>query len=94
MTQPSLQKNPCSEILPLLSQFIDGELGTDQCLAIRSHLRQCESCQKVMDALRASIEAAREWLPCEDPAPLSDDTRAKLRDALQGALARRQNPKA
>jgi hypothetical protein len=80
----------CDQLSALLSQFIDDELPPEKCRLIRAHLGECASCRDLMSTLRLSIQAARDWLPCETPRPLTEETRRRLHTALCDALSRRR----
>jgi predicted anti-sigma-YlaC factor YlaD len=45
----------CKHLLGSLSDYIDGELGSNLCLKIEQHLQECENCRIVVDSLRKTV---------------------------------------
>jgi anti-sigma factor RsiW len=45
----------CKKILKALSAHIDGELETEVCSEIESHLKDCPNCQIVVNTLKKTI---------------------------------------
>lgn len=66
----------CREMLSSLSVYLDGELETEICAAIESHLAECENCRIVVDTLRKTITLYHQHAE-EDP-QLPDDVRLRL----------------
>ena len=71
----------CSEVLAVLSDFLDGELDETSHAAVLAHLTECDWCEKFGGRFSAVIEALRREL--RDPAPLSRDVVARLRQRLE-----------
>jgi predicted anti-sigma-YlaC factor YlaD len=72
-------KPKCSKILNELSDYLDQ--GTDPALRmeIEDHLAKCKDCRIVVDTTKKTID-----IFCNsEPAPLPDDARHRLYDALQ-----------
>lgn len=45
----------CQKLLGSLSEYVDGELGSDLCDLIEQHLAGCENCRIVVDSLTKTI---------------------------------------
>jgi predicted anti-sigma-YlaC factor YlaD len=74
----------CKNIIKELSNYLDEGLDSSLKASIEKHLEHCEDCRVVVDTTRQTIQ-----IFCNsEPAPLSDDTRARLRDALKNRLRR------
>jgi anti-sigma factor (TIGR02949 family) len=48
--------NSCSNILNLLSDYIDGVLSDSLCRELESHLEACNNCRIVVDTMKKTIE--------------------------------------
>jgi predicted anti-sigma-YlaC factor YlaD len=74
----------CKKIVNELSNYLDEGLDASLKASIEKHLEHCEDCRIVVDTTRQTIQ-----IFCNsEPAPLPDDTRARLRDALRNRLRR------
>lgn len=74
----------CKKIVNELSNYLDEGLDASLKASIEKHLEHCEDCRIVVDTTRQTIQ-----IFCNsEPAPLPDDTRARLRDALKNRLRR------
>jgi predicted anti-sigma-YlaC factor YlaD len=74
----------CKSIVKELSNYLDEGLDASLKASIEKHLEHCEDCRIVVDTTRQTIQ-----IFCNsEPAPLPDDTRARLRDALKNRLRR------
>jgi len=79
----SPQSAPCREIGTTFSRYLEGEIGPNECVAMQRHVESCRSCSAVCEALRRTVAL------CHDAgsAPLAPDLRARVRRALETALA-------
>ncbi len=50
----------CGEMLDQLSDFLDGEARQAVCLAIETHMLECDDCRIMVDTLRKTIHLYRE----------------------------------
>ena len=74
----------CKNIIKELSNYLDEGLDSSLKASIEKHLEHCEDCRIVVDTTKQTIQ-----IFCNsEPAPLPDDTRARLRDALKIRLRR------
>jgi anti-sigma factor RsiW len=78
----------CEKLRSLWDTFLDGELPTRQMLEMQVHLDGCSECSEVVAFSQAIRVSARQVV--YDDALVSDEFRARLRDALH-AEAEREN---
>lgn len=50
-----MEHENCRELLESLSEYVDGELGSEVCSEIERHLQGCENCRIVVDSLRKTV---------------------------------------
>lgn len=50
---------PCSDLVELLSDYLDGELVSDTRRDVDAHLSDCPDCQTALDHLQASLVLMR-----------------------------------
>ena len=81
----------CQQIQDLLSEYIDGELATDDASRVRRHLEQCGQCEEVVSDLSAIRDAAAglarepDGVAAPDPAAGWDALAQSLRLQRQAA---------
>jgi predicted anti-sigma-YlaC factor YlaD len=74
----------CKSIVKELSNYLDEALDSTLRASIEKHLEHCEDCRVVVDTTKQTIQ-----IFCNsEPAPLPEDTRQRLRDALKTHLRR------
>lgn len=74
----------CRSIVKELSNYLDEALDTSLKVSIEKHLEHCEDCRVVVDTTKKTIQ-----IYCNsEPAPLPEDTRMRLREALVKHLRR------
>nr|MBI3128444.1 zf-HC2 domain-containing protein [Candidatus Tectomicrobia bacterium] len=78
---------PCREVTPLLSQFLDKELGPEMTKKLRSHLEVCSACRKFMESLEKTSQILR-WdpstpIPEEAAREMMENLRAEYLHALK-----------
>lgn len=74
----------CRGIVKELSNYLDEALDSSLKANIEKHLEHCEDCRVVVDTTRKTIQ-----IYCNsEPAPLPDDTRMRLHEALVKRLRR------
>ncbi len=72
----------CKKIVVELSNYLDAELDPALRASIERHLSDCEDCRLVVDTTKKTIQ-----IYCNsEPAPLPDDTRLRLHEALRKRL--------
>lgn len=50
-----MEHGNCRELLESLSDYVDGDLGSEMCAEIERHLQGCDNCQIVVDSLRKTV---------------------------------------
>jgi predicted anti-sigma-YlaC factor YlaD len=74
----------CRSIVKELSNYLDEALDSSLKASIEKHLEHCDDCRVVVDTTKKTIQ-----IFCNsEPAPLPEDTRMRLRDALVKHLRR------
>lgn len=74
----------CKNIIKELSNYLDEALDTNLQATIERHLEHCEDCRIVVDTTKKTIQ-----IYCNsEPAPLPEDTRLRLHNALVKHLRR------
>ena len=73
----------CPDLGPVLSRYLEGDIGPDQCVAMERHVAQCPQCQARCDSLRGTLalcrSSAREG---RVPAEVQDAVRRALRERV------------
>ena len=72
----------CSDVLAVLSDYLDGDLAPAARARVEEHLRGCEGCARFGGEFQATIHALREHLSAKPPLPAG--LRARLHRALDG----------
>jgi RNA polymerase sigma-70 factor (ECF subfamily) len=73
----------CSEVVRLLSEYLNLELPADACRQIEGHLAGCRPCEEFAESLRSTVELCRQYRPAEMPGALSEGARRKLEEAYR-----------
>jgi predicted anti-sigma-YlaC factor YlaD len=74
----------CRTIIKELSSYLEEALDSTLRASIEEHLQGCEDCRIVVDTTKQTIQ-----IFCNsEPAPLPEDTRLRLREALRTRLRR------
>lgn len=75
----------CSEVLALLSAYLDGELEGEELAAVETHARGCDNCGRFGGRFAEAITALRH----SAPEPADDAGRSRrLQERLERELAR------
>ena len=73
----------CDAIQDVLTAYMSRELGDAPSLAVREHLRTCESCRREAADIQATLDALKATMPAHpETAVLSDDRRKRLARAV------------
>jgi len=75
-------KEDCKKYFESISEYLDGELGPDDCQQIEQHLKECPECQDCFDALKKTIDLCRKSAREEIPGDMRERLRSKLRDCF------------
>jgi predicted anti-sigma-YlaC factor YlaD len=74
----------CMGIIKELVNYLDEALDPTLRASIEEHLKGCEDCRIVVDTTKQTIQ-----IFCKsEPAPIPEDTRLRLREALKTRLRR------
>lgn len=74
----------CRSIVKELSSYLEEALDSTLKASIEKHLEHCEDCRVVVDTTKKTIQ-----IYCNsEPAPLPEDTKLRLREALLKRLRR------
>lgn len=74
----------CRTIVKELSSYLEESLDSTLKASIEKHLEHCDDCRVVVDTTKQTIN-----IYCNsEPAPLPEDTRVRLREALMKHLRR------
>lgn len=74
----------CRNVVKELSNYLDEALDQSLKASIEQHLLNCEDCRLVVDTTKKTIQ-----IYCNaEPLPLPEDTRIRLRQALEKRLHR------
>lgn len=74
----------CRNVVKELSNYLDEALDQTLKASIEQHLTNCEDCRLVVDTTKKTIQ-----IYCNaEPLPLPEDTRIRLRQALEKRLHR------
>jgi anti-sigma factor RsiW len=75
----------CSDVLEMLSDYIDGTLPPDRVAQIGEHLQGCDWCEHFGGRFSAAVTALRRELT--DPAAPATDVRTRLLERLRREAA-------
>lgn len=67
----------CPDVVERFSAFLEGEIGSDECLALQSHVNDCPSCNAACTSLKRTVNLCR-----ESGAEVPSDVQARVRGAL------------
>jgi anti-sigma factor RsiW len=48
---------PCQQVVELITDYLEGELTTDDMLIVERHLAMCEGCAAYLEQMRETIRA-------------------------------------
>ena len=74
-----MAKDDCAGVFARLSDYLDRDLSDMSCEEIERHISDCAPCVQFLGSLRKSIELTRGFVSEEDPSPMPDDVKQKLR---------------
>jgi len=80
----------CTEVLEMLSDYLNLELPADACKQIAHHLSGCQPCEEFAASLRRTVDLCRQYRPSELPQPISQAAREELMEAYRKMLNSRK----
>lgn len=81
---PATRRGRCPDTARLLSRYLEGDLDSGVCDALRDHVAGCARCGDVCASLRTVLGACRRWGAEPLPVEVRDRLRVAIRDALAG----------
>lgn len=72
----------CQKNFEKISEYLDGELGPEECRQIERHLDDCPECRNCLQALRKTIELCRRSAQNEVPQEMRMRLRSKLKECF------------
>jgi anti-sigma factor RsiW len=72
----------CSDVLAVLSDYVDGDLAPAARARVEEHLRGCEGCARFGGEFQATVRALRDLLSTATPMP--EGLRKRIDSALDG----------
>jgi predicted anti-sigma-YlaC factor YlaD len=75
-----MSKNTCEKLCEMLSDYLDGELGQNECVLIDEHLKVCPSCDLVYESLRLTVGVCAQGLSSEIPTDVRDRLKVFLKE--------------
>lgn len=73
----------CQQLVDLVVDYLDGDLGRDKEQRLETHLDDCPECVEFLDSYRQTGTVCRRALKIEMPAPLQSTLLEFLRSELQ-----------
>ena len=67
----------CSELVEIVTEYLDGALAPAELARLRDHLRSCDGCQAHIEQMRATVRVLRS-APEEQPAPETANALAEM----------------
>ena len=71
----------CSEVIEIISQYIDNELDEKERRDFEEHIKSCDSCRTELDEIRHVVELCRDIDEVELPEDFREELHRKLVDA-------------
>jgi len=85
-----MANDDCAGVFARLSEYLDRELPDLSCEEIERHISDCAPCVQFLESLRKSIDLTRGFSAEEQPSPMPDDVRERLRGLFETARARKR----
>ena len=70
----------CQELVELVTDYLEGDLGSQERARFEAHLEECDGCRAYVDQMRATVDLTR----AAGAAPASPPEMARLLDAFRG----------
>jgi RNA polymerase sigma-70 factor (ECF subfamily) len=74
----------CPDVVPLLSRYLEGEIGMEQCAEMEAHVSDCERCRADCDSLRRVLDLCKNATPSGE---IPGDVQREVQRAI-AAIAR------
>ncbi len=76
----------CADYCDYLSDYLDGDIGEEECRCLEEHLALCQPCSLVYDSLKTTVEVCGKGVSSDIP----EDVRAKLKIFLREHCGKEQ----
>ena len=76
----------CTQIVKMLSAYLDRDLPPDTCSSIEAHLQSCPNCEQTAAGLRRTVALCRDFRTSDKPGPLNPEKHQELLQAFEKAL--------
>jgi anti-sigma factor RsiW len=63
---------PCQQVVELVTDYLEGELATDEMLVVERHLGMCEGCAAYLEQMRETIRATGALRDADVPPEVMD----------------------
>jgi predicted anti-sigma-YlaC factor YlaD len=73
-------KKTCRYFCNCLSDYLDGEIGPDECVLIEEHLSKCPPCATIYKSLKATVDLCCAGVSADMPPDVSARLRRFLRE--------------
>jgi hypothetical protein len=80
----SYEDLPCSELVELATDYLEGALPLEQQLVVERHLAFCVPCVEYLDQMRTVIAASGRLAESDVPEPVMDSLVDAFRDLRGG----------
>jgi anti-sigma factor RsiW len=74
----------CHEVLDLLSDYLEGELGPETSASIEAHIQGCDLCERFGGRYKDTVSAIRQALRADDA--FDESSAARLHQRLRAAI--------
>jgi hypothetical protein len=69
----------CADYCEHLSDYLDGDIGEEECKSLEEHLALCQPCSLVLESLKTTLRLCDKGVSCDIP----EDVRTKLKMFLR-----------
>jgi anti-sigma factor RsiW len=76
----SPERITCQEVTELVTEYIEGTLGSHETALFEQHLNFCDGCDWYVDQMRATVAAVGRIEEADVPAEMRDSLLAAFRD--------------
>ena len=81
---PVETKQGCPNVVEMLSQHLEGEIGAEDCARMEAHLATCPQCSAACDSLKRTLALCKRERDAAVPPRVQESVRRAIRAALDG----------
>ena len=74
----------CKDFCRYLSDYLDGEVGEEECRLIEAHLKECRPCSLAYKSLCITVDICGRGVSDEIPKPVRERLKAFLEERCKG----------